>query len=121
MRRLSLKAMKALTVKQLEFRDGIKHDDVDALVAGGDEEPGRAGRHEGAAREAHRQVPGPLSPWRSGFASTSPGVRSTAEEIARLPGQLGIYQIADAKGAIVFIGQAGARSTFGLRSDCSAS
>ena len=29
---LSLKAMKALTVKQLEFRDGIKHDDVDALV-----------------------------------------------------------------------------------------
>jgi len=29
---LSLKAMKALTVKQLEFRDGIEHDDVDALV-----------------------------------------------------------------------------------------
>ncbi len=29
---LSLKAMKALTVKQLEFRDGITHDDVDQLV-----------------------------------------------------------------------------------------
>jgi enoyl-CoA hydratase/carnithine racemase len=29
---LSLKAMKALTVRQLEFRDTIKHDDVDALV-----------------------------------------------------------------------------------------
>ncbi|MBN9562593.1 MAG: enoyl-CoA hydratase/isomerase family protein [Alphaproteobacteria bacterium] len=29
---LSLKAMKALTVRQLEFRDQIKHDDVDALV-----------------------------------------------------------------------------------------
>jgi enoyl-CoA hydratase/carnithine racemase len=29
---LSLKAMKALTVRQLEFRDGIAHDDVDALV-----------------------------------------------------------------------------------------
>jgi len=29
---LSLKAMKALTVRQLEFRDGIKHDDIDALV-----------------------------------------------------------------------------------------
>jgi len=29
---LSLKAMKALTVRQLEFRDGIKHDDVDVLV-----------------------------------------------------------------------------------------
>lgn len=29
---LSLKAMKALTVRQLEFRDGIPHDDIDALV-----------------------------------------------------------------------------------------
>jgi len=29
---LSLKAMKALIVRQLEFRDAIKHDDVDALV-----------------------------------------------------------------------------------------
>jgi enoyl-CoA hydratase/carnithine racemase len=29
---LSLKAMKALTVRQLEFRDAIKHDDVDLLV-----------------------------------------------------------------------------------------
>jgi enoyl-CoA hydratase/carnithine racemase len=29
---LSLRAMKALTVRQLEFRDGIEHDDVDALV-----------------------------------------------------------------------------------------
>jgi len=29
---LSLKAMKAMTVRQLEFRDRIRHDDVDALV-----------------------------------------------------------------------------------------
>jgi len=29
---LSLKAMKALTVRQLEFRDTLQHDDVDALV-----------------------------------------------------------------------------------------
>jgi enoyl-CoA hydratase/carnithine racemase len=29
---LSLKAMKALTVRQLEFRDGIPHEDIDALV-----------------------------------------------------------------------------------------
>lgn len=29
---LSLKAMKALTVRQLEFRDRIEHDDIDALV-----------------------------------------------------------------------------------------
>jgi hypothetical protein len=41
----------------------------------------------------------------------------TAEEAARLPGQLGVYQVADAKGAILYIGQAGARATFGLRSE----
>lgn len=41
----------------------------------------------------------------------------TAEEIARLPGQLGVYQIAGTTGAILFIGQAGARATFGLRSE----
>ncbi len=41
----------------------------------------------------------------------------TAEEAARLPGQLGVYQIADAEGRILFIGQAGARSPFGLRSE----
>ena len=41
----------------------------------------------------------------------------TAEEATRLPGQLGVYQVADANGTIVFIGQAGARSAFGLRSE----
>ncbi len=41
----------------------------------------------------------------------------TADEAARLPGQLGVYQVADAAGAIVYIGQAGARSPFGLRSE----
>ncbi len=41
----------------------------------------------------------------------------TPEEATRLPGQLGVYQIADAKGSVLFIGQAGARSPFGLRSE----
>ena len=41
----------------------------------------------------------------------------TLEEATRLPGQLGVYQIADSKGAVLFIGQAGARSPFGLRSE----
>jgi hypothetical protein len=41
----------------------------------------------------------------------------TAEEAQRLPGQLGVYQIADAAGAILYIGEAGARSPFGLRSE----
>jgi hypothetical protein len=43
----------------------------------------------------------------------------TAEAAGRLPGQLGVYQIADDKGAILDIGQAGARSPFGLRSELS--
>jgi hypothetical protein len=41
----------------------------------------------------------------------------TADTAARLPGQLGVYQVADAKGTVLFIGQAGARSPFGLRSE----
>ena len=39
------------------------------------------------------------------------------ETVKRLPGQLGVYQVADAAGTIVYIGQAGGRSTFGLRSE----
>jgi hypothetical protein len=41
----------------------------------------------------------------------------TAETATRLPGQLGVYQIADGKGTVLYIGQAGARSPFGLRSE----
>ena len=41
----------------------------------------------------------------------------TAETAAALPGQLGVYQVADAAGAVLYIGQAGARSPFGLRSE----
>ncbi|MFO1081230.1 MAG: hypothetical protein U1E23_11480 [Reyranellaceae bacterium] len=39
------------------------------------------------------------------------------EAARRLPGQLGVYQIADAQGGVVYIGQAGARAPFGLRSE----
>jgi hypothetical protein len=41
----------------------------------------------------------------------------SAEEAARLPGQLGVYQVADASGTVLYIGQAGGRSPFGLRSE----
>jgi enoyl-CoA hydratase/carnithine racemase len=51
---LSLKAMKALTVRQLEFRDGIPHDDVDALV-----------RAALSSEDAHGAVPGEVEQHRS--------------------------------------------------------
>jgi hypothetical protein len=41
----------------------------------------------------------------------------TAEAEADLPGQLGVYEIADAEGVTLFIGYAGGRSLFGLRSE----
>ena len=41
----------------------------------------------------------------------------TVAEATRLPGQLGVYQIADAKGSVLYIGHAGGRSPFGLRSE----
>lgn len=41
----------------------------------------------------------------------------SAETVARLPGQLGVYQLANAAGEVVFIGFAGGRSLFGLRSE----
>jgi len=45
-----------------------------------------------------------------------PWIDLTAENAARLPGQLGVYQIADAGGKIVKIGSGDARQLFGLRS-----
>jgi hypothetical protein len=41
----------------------------------------------------------------------------TQDEVQRLPGQLGIYQIGDAGGEVLFIGMAGGRSLFGLRGE----
>lgn len=46
-----------------------------------------------------------------------PWIALTAENVRALPGQLGVYQLADAAGAVVYIGFAGGRSLFGLRSE----
>ena len=46
-----------------------------------------------------------------------PWQKLTAETALRLPSQLGVYQVADAQGTVLYIGQAGARSPFGLRSE----
>lgn len=40
-----------------------------------------------------------------------------AEHVARLPGQLGVYELADSSGETVRIGFAGGRAAFGLRSE----
>src|SRR5437762_8948990 len=48
---------------------------------------------------------------------TKPWIDLTAEAVKALPGQLGVYQLADAEGRVVYIGFAGGRSLFGLRSE----
>jgi hypothetical protein len=46
-----------------------------------------------------------------------PWIELTPEAVRALPGQLGVYQLADADGRIVYIGAAGGRTLFGLRSE----
>jgi hypothetical protein len=46
-----------------------------------------------------------------------PWIALTPEAVKALPGQLGVYQLADAEGRVVYIGFAGGRSLFGLRSE----
>jgi hypothetical protein len=48
---------------------------------------------------------------------TRPWRPLTAAEAARLPGQLGVFELADAEGRVLFIGFAGGKSPFGLRSE----
>jgi hypothetical protein len=46
-----------------------------------------------------------------------PWIPLTAENVARLAGHLGVYQLADDADEIVYIGAAGARSLFGLKGE----
>ena len=46
-----------------------------------------------------------------------PWIELTVEAVRALPGQLGVYQLADSEGRVVHIGFAGGRSLFGLRSE----
>jgi hypothetical protein len=46
-----------------------------------------------------------------------PWLELTPEAVKALPGQLGVYQLADPEGRVVYIGFAGGRSLFGLRSE----
>ena len=42
------------------------------------------------------------------------------ETVSELPGQLGVYEIADAAGAVIYVGYAGGRSRYGLRGELTA-
>lgn len=46
-----------------------------------------------------------------------PWIALTEDAVRSLPGQLGVYQLADASGVIFYIGYAGGRTRFGLRSE----
>jgi hypothetical protein len=48
---------------------------------------------------------------------TKAWVPLTPENVRKLTGQLGAYQLGDASGAVVYIGFAGGRSLFGLRGE----
>ena len=49
-----------------------------------------------------------------------PWISFSPENVARLPCHLGVYQLANAAGEILFVGIAGGRSRFGLRSELQA-
>lgn len=44
-----------------------------------------------------------------------PWIQPTAESIRAIPAVVGVYEIADAEGNLLYIGQAGGREPFGLR------
>jgi len=46
-----------------------------------------------------------------------PWLELTPDVVAKLPGQLGVYQLADVAGQVRYIGYAGGKSQFGLRSE----
>lgn len=48
---------------------------------------------------------------------TTPFTPLSAETLKKLSGQLGVFQLANAEGRVVYIGFAGGRSLFGLRSE----
>jgi hypothetical protein len=51
-----------------------------------------------------------------GIRLDKPWVALSPEAVRTLPGQLGVFQLADGDGAVLHIGYAGGRTLFGLRS-----
>lgn len=48
---------------------------------------------------------------------SKPWIDLTPDSVSRLPGQLGVYQLANAGNEVVYIGFAGGHALFGLRSE----
>jgi hypothetical protein len=48
---------------------------------------------------------------------TKPWREFSAGEVARVPGQLGVFELGDDEGRVLFVGFAGGRSAFGLRTE----
>ena len=46
-----------------------------------------------------------------------PWLELSEERVRRLPGQMGVFQLGDEGGAVLYIGFAGGKSLFGLRSE----
>ena len=106
--------MKALIVREMAFRDQIAHADVDRLVEEVRRSRGCAGGHGRAARPPQAELQGAVA---MAIRLEKPWIELTPEAVKALPGQLGVYQLADAEGRVVYIGFAGGRSLFGLRSE----
>jgi hypothetical protein len=51
-----------------------------------------------------------------GIRLDRPWIALSPEAVRALPGQLGVFQLADGDGAVLHIGYAGGRTLFGLRS-----
>ena len=51
-----------------------------------------------------------------GIRLDKPWVALTPEAVRALPGQLGVFELADGEGRVLHIGYAGGRTLFGLRS-----
>jgi hypothetical protein len=94
-------------------RDGVAHQQVNRS----DERA--LGLHNGQVHS--RALPRPsaqrLEVLAMALRMTKPWIDFTAATVKALPGQLGVYQLADAAERIVYIGFAGGRSLFGLRSE----
>ena len=72
----------------------------------------RQGRRERPHRKTRRNIPGAMMAVRM----TKPFQALSAEAVARLPGQLGVFELADSSGVVTIIGFAGGREPFGVRS-----